>query len=100
MNAEYISGMRAVSFALTAPATATRGPKAAREFEASLVASLLESLEKTFASVPGEPGLPGADNYNYLGTKALADGIAAQGGFGIAALISRHLPAHEDKNNW
>jgi hypothetical protein len=100
MNTDSISGMQAVSLALTTPVTAARGPKAAREFEASLIASLLESLEKTFASVPGEPGLPGADNYNYLGTKALADGIAAQGGFGIAALISHHLPAREGKDNW
>jgi Rod binding domain-containing protein len=72
-----------------------RGAKAAREFEASLIGSLLESMEKTFATLPGEDTIPGADNYNYLGTQALAEGIAARGGFGIAAMISRHLPAHE-----
>ncbi len=72
-----------------------RGAKAAREFEASLIGSLLESMEKTFATLPGEDTLPGADNYNYLGTQALAEGIAARGGFGIAAMITRHLPAHE-----
>ena len=79
-----------------APAT-LRGAKAAREFEASLIASLLESMEKTFATVPGEDDLPGGDDYNYLGTQALAEGIAAHGGFGIAAFISRYLPAHEGK---
>ncbi len=26
---------------------------------------------------------------------ALAEGLAARGGFGIAAMISQHLPAHE-----
>jgi Rod binding domain-containing protein len=72
-----------------------RGAKAAREFEASLIGSLLESMEKTFATLPGEDTIPGADNYNYLGTQALAEGIAARGGFGIATMISRHLPAHE-----
>jgi len=72
-----------------------RGAKAAREFEASLIGSLLESMEKTFATLPGEDTIPGADNYNYLGTQALAEGIAARGGFGIAAMITRHLPAHE-----
>jgi hypothetical protein len=46
-----------------------RGPKAAREFEASLIGSLLESMEKTFAALPGENKVSGADDYNYLGTK-------------------------------
>ena len=82
-------------------ATATklpgRGPKAAREFEANLIGSLLESLEKTFATLPGESTIPGADDYNYLGTQALAEGLAARGGFGIAAMITRHLPAHQGK---
>jgi Rod binding domain-containing protein len=74
-----------------------RGPKAAREFEAYLIGALLESLEKTFTDLSGENTMPGADDYNYLGTQALAQGLAARGGFGIAALISRHLPLHEGK---
>jgi len=74
-----------------------RSVRAAREFEASLVAALLASLEKTFAAVPGEPSLAGADDYDYLGTRALAEGIAAHGGFGIATLIARNLPPHESK---
>lgn len=82
---------------LATPAVALRGAKAAREFEASLIRSLLESLEKTFATLPGEDALTGADDYNYLGTQALASGLAARGGFGIADLIIRHLPAHEGK---
>jgi hypothetical protein len=74
-----------------------RGAKAAREFEANLIASLLQSLETTFAALPGEGSLPGTDNYNYLGTHAWAEGIAEHGGFGIAALLSRHFSAHEGK---
>jgi Rod binding domain-containing protein len=74
-----------------------RGARAAREFEAHLIGSLLESLEKTFASVPGESSLPGGDDYNYLGTQALAEALAARGGFGIAAMISRHFTEHEGK---
>src|SRR5579863_4120422 len=61
-----------------------KGQKAAREFEAQLIASLLESLEKTFAAVPGKESIAGADNYNYLGTQALSSALAAGGGFGIA----------------
>jgi Rod binding domain-containing protein len=81
----------------TAMPPAGRGAKAAREFEASLIASLLESMEKTFASLPGDGTLPGADNYNYLGIQALAGDMAARGGFGIAAMITQHLPEHEGK---
>ena len=81
----------------TATAALGRGPKAARDFEASLIGSLLESMEKTFATLPGESTISGADDYNYLGTKALAEGLAARGGFGIAAVIQKHLPMHEGK---
>jgi Rod binding domain-containing protein len=52
-------------------------------------------MEKTFAALPGDTTLPGADDYNYLGSQALAEGLAARGGFGIAAMIAQHLSAHE-----
>jgi Rod binding domain-containing protein len=68
-----------------------RGAKAAREFEAQLIGSLLESMEKTFAALPGEDSMTGADNYNYLATHTLAEALAARGGFGIAAMIAPHL---------
>lgn len=80
-----------------APPDRIRGAKAARDFEARLIGSLLESLEKTFGGLPGENSMPGADNYNYLGSQALAEGIADRGGFGIAAMITRYLVAHEGK---
>jgi len=91
------SSLATVSPDLATPAALGRGPKAAREFEACLIGSLLESLEKTFAALPGEDALLGADDYNYLGTRALAGAVAARGGFGIAAMISRYLTAHESK---
>lgn len=69
----------------------TRGQKAARDFEAQLLGSLLQSMEKTFATVPGDNAMPGEDDYNYLGTQALASALAAAGGFGIAHLINRQL---------
>ena len=68
-----------------------KGPKAAREFEAQLIGTVLQSLEKTFAAVPGQDAMAGEDDYNYLGTQALASAVAAGGGFGIAKLISEHL---------
>ena len=80
---------------LATPSPSLRGARAARDFEASLIGSLLESMEKTFAALPGQDSPAGADDYNYLGTQALAQAISARGGFGIAALIVRHLPVHE-----
>jgi Rod binding domain-containing protein len=73
----------------------SKGRKAAREFEAQLIGSVLESLEKTFATVPGEDGVAGEDDYNYLGTQALAAGLAAGGGFGIAHMICTYLEARK-----
>jgi Rod binding domain-containing protein len=78
-------------------ATTGRGAKAAREFEAQLIASVLDSLQKTFAGVPGDNAVPGAEDYNYLGTQALATEIAAKGGFGIAAMISHYLQSHDNQ---
>ena len=69
-----------------------KGAKAAREFEAQLIGSVLQSLEQTMASLPGQNAAAGQDDYNYLGTQALASAIAARGGFGIARMIEAHLP--------
>jgi Rod binding domain-containing protein len=78
---------------LTLPVTPVlgKGEKAAREFEAQLIGTVLESLEKTFAALPGQSAMAGEDNYNYLGTQALASALAAGGGFGIARMIAPHL---------
>ncbi|HXY78131.1 MAG TPA: hypothetical protein VEH47_04915 [Candidatus Acidoferrales bacterium] len=99
MNSVSLSAPTAVvSPQLTAPVpSAARSAKAAREFEAHLIGSLLESLEKTFAAVPGENSLPGVDDYNYLGSQAIAQALADRGGFGVAAIITGYLRAHEGK---
>jgi Rod binding domain-containing protein len=76
--------------------TLGKGEKAAREFEAQLIGTLLESLEKTFAALPGQENVAGQDDYNYLGTQALATALAAGGGFGIARLIAAHLEARRE----
>ena len=89
------SGATLAAALATAQAPLGRGPKAAGEFEAHLLASLLDSLEKTFSTVPGQSPTPGADDYNYLGTQALATALASAGGFGIAAMIAPHLGEHE-----
>jgi Rod binding domain-containing protein len=92
-----IFGSSGFSAAALPPPLATpplgRGEKAAREFEAQLIGTVLESLEKTFAAVPGQDAMAGDDDYNYLGTQALASAVAAGGGFGIARMICQHLDA-------
>jgi hypothetical protein len=91
-----ISGIASAAAAATTmlPGNApepSRGPKAAREFEAQLIGSVLASFEKTFACLPGQDAIAGADDYNYMGVQALATGLAAGGGFGIAKIIAAHL---------
>jgi Rod binding domain-containing protein len=91
-----ISGLKTVSLGvdvrppLTVPALG-KGQKAAREFEAQLIGTVLESLEKTFADLPGQGPMAGQDDYNYMGTQALASALAAGGGFGIAKMITQHM---------
>src|ERR1700747_442838 len=93
-----VSGLSATGYSgaamlpLATPALG-RGQKAAREFEAQLIGTVLESLEKTFAAVPGHSATAGEDNYNYPGTQARAAAVAAGGGFGIARMIEPHLAA-------
>jgi Rod binding domain-containing protein len=98
MNSPIAASAQTLSPQLATPAaTLGRGAKAASEFEAQLIGSLLESMEKTFATLPGQSDVAGSDDYNYLGTHALAEGLAARGGFGIAAMINRYFSAHEGK---
>ena len=67
-----------------------RTSAAAREFESQLLGTLLSSVEKSFATIPGTE-LAGQDDYDYLGTHALASGLASGKGFGIAQFIMEKL---------
>jgi Rod binding domain-containing protein len=88
-----MSGLSGAAMLPVAAPALGKGAKAAREFEAQLIGTVLESLEKTFAAVPGKDAMAGEDDYNYLGTQAMASAIAAGGGFGIAKMITEHLGA-------
>ncbi len=73
-----------------------RMEKSARDFESILIGQWLEQAEKSFATVPGEDPEaknqdPGQDQMRSIAFHALADGLAAAGGLGIAALIRKHL---------
>ncbi len=86
---------RPISSELALEKVSPRGMKAGLEFEAHLIGSLLESWEKTFAEMPGKASESGADDYQYLGTQALAQSLAAKGGLGIGTMISRYLATHQ-----
>jgi Rod binding domain-containing protein len=94
--------MSAVSLSARIPSPAdqpTPTPKlvhAARQFEALLLNTLLAPLGKSFSSVPGQKDMPGGDSYAYLGTRALASGLEASGGLGIAQMIVRNIMKHKE----
>jgi Rod binding domain-containing protein len=90
LSAQSLMAANASSGNAGAP-NAGKVAKAAKEFETQLIEMLLQETEKTFAELPGDSQIPGADNYNYLGTQAMASMIADGGGFGIAKMISAHL---------
>src|SRR5580658_53632 len=75
--------------------------KAAHDFESILVGQWLEKAEKSFATVPGsDPDQDqdaGHDQFQSIACQSLAQGMAKKGGFGIAAMISKHLAAAEAK---
>ena len=66
-----------------------RAYKAAQDFEALLLASLLSPLEKSFSSVSGEDS--SGDDYHYMGVQALAGALSKSGGIGVADLLARQL---------
>lgn len=63
--------------------------KAAQEFEAQLLATLLAPLEQSFSAVPGAEA--GADDYRSMAVQALAGALSGSGGIGIADLLVRQL---------
>jgi Rod binding domain-containing protein len=70
--------------------------KAAQDFEAFLLNSLLRSLQQAFSGDDAGGG-PGQDDYSYMGTQALASSLAAAGGIGLARLITERLAGTEGR---
>ena len=64
--------------------------KYAGEFEANLLAKLYKDMQHSLGEVPGQSD-PGADTLMDMGIHALATGISAAGGIGIANLLIQHL---------
>jgi Rod binding domain-containing protein len=62
-------------------------PKAAAQFEAVLLETLIGGLQKTFSSLGGENDFGVSGTYDYFGTQALAAAWAQSGGIGLARMI-------------
>jgi Rod binding domain-containing protein len=74
--------------------------KSARQFEAMLLSNWLQQAEQSFATVPGvddDDDGDGKSQLMSLGVQSLADSLAASGGIGIAAMISKALHATAEK---
>ena len=80
------AGHSAVTGKIDQPA---RVYKAAQDFEALLLASLLSPLEKSFSSLSGQDS--SGDDYHYMGVQALAGALSKSGGIGVADLLARQL---------
>ena len=78
------------------PAPPARLVKAAKQFEALLINTLLGPMEKTFSALPGQKDVAGDSDYAYMATQALASAMAASGGLGIARMIVRNVMSHQE----
>lgn len=63
--------------------------KFAKEFEANLLGSLYKDMQHSLGGATDDD--PGADTLTDMGVHALATGIVAGGGIGIANLLIQHL---------
>ncbi|HWZ82550.1 MAG TPA: rod-binding protein [Terriglobales bacterium] len=70
------------------PAGKAKAIKAAQDFEAVLLTSVLDALQKSFADSSSDAPA-GSDNYGAMGIQSLASTISANGGIGIARMILR-----------
>lgn len=91
MNVDLSAALGQMASAAPPAKQAGKSEKAARDFESILLTLLFDSLQKTFAW-DAQDATPGASSYRMMGTKALAEAVAAGGGIGIAKLILSHLP--------
>jgi len=75
--------------------------KAAAEFESTLISNLWKSMKTTFADSEDDDSTdPAKDTLNDFGIHSMATAVANAGGFGIGALILKHLePQIADSQN-
>jgi Rod binding domain-containing protein len=79
------------AFARTRERPAGSVHRAARQFEGMLLASLLQSFQKTFSSIPGDEQDCAHSQYEYMEAEAVGSALASRGGIGLAELIEKCL---------
>jgi Rod binding domain-containing protein len=65
--------------------------QAAQEFEALLLASWLEEVQQGISALNHEEQEPGKNTTQAIGMQAIASGVAARGGLGLAKMLLKHL---------
>lgn len=78
------------------PAADPKALKAAKDFEAIFLRTLLSSLEKTTSMGGGNGGKPttGQSTYGSMVVGAMADQISSTGGIGLADVVAKSLSVH------
>jgi Rod binding domain-containing protein len=79
------------AFVSTGERTPNNVHQAARQFEGMLLASLLQSFQKTFSSIPGDEKDCAHSQYEYMEAEAVGSALASRGGIGLAGLIEKCL---------
>jgi Rod binding domain-containing protein len=88
-----ISGLQGAAPNKAAETIDPQALKAARDFEAIFLRSLLSSLEKTTAVSGGGKLNTSQSTYGSMVVGALADNISASGGIGLAEIVAKSLSA-------
>lgn len=76
------------------PAADPKALKAAKDFEAIFLRTLLSSLEKTTSMSGGGKLTTGQSTYGSMIVGAMADQISGTGGIGLADIVAKSLAAH------
>jgi Rod binding domain-containing protein len=90
-----LNGLHGASAAKQAePAVDPQALKAAKDFEAIFLRTLLSSLEKTTSMSGGGKLNTGQSTYGSMVVGAMADQISSTGGIGLADIVAKSLAAH------
>jgi Rod binding domain-containing protein len=90
-----VSGLHAATGARQAEqAVDPKALKAAKDFEAIFLRTLLSSLEKTTSMSGGGKLDTGQSTFGSMVVGAMADQISGSGGIGLADIVAKSLSAH------
>lgn len=90
-----LNGLHGAAAAQQAEPTADpKALKAAKDFEAIFLRTLLSSLEKTTSMSGGGKPTTGQSTYGSMVVGAMADQISGGGGIGLADIVAKSLATH------